>query len=599
MGLFCGHGLKRAQAPPDRPARVEVPVTSLPHLPHLRILILEDDETDYARLVEALQVAGLAATTTHASDVTRFLVALDEPYDLIIADYSVPPFNADEAIGIVRGRGIDTPIIVVTSSVDDEAAVRCIQAGASDYLLKDRLARLGSAVERALVEHGLRQDNVVMEARLSYVLNYDEVTGLLKRALLDDRLERMLPILGPGDRLAVHFLDIDAFKDVNDTRGQEAGDDILRQVARRLETAVDIGDSVARLSGGKFAVLQGKVAAVGDIAIMADRLIRSFDAPFEVGGQQLFITASSGVAVFPEDGLDVMALFSAADMAMYEAKQAGRNRFQFSRPEFGEVARDRVNLTSDLRRALDENTLTVAFQPIISARDGMVVAVEALARLATPTRGAVGPAEFIPIAESAGLIHELGHQVHSISFMWLRQWIDAGHDIALNLNVSPHVFRHPGFEDQLGESARKYGVDPAHVTVEITESAIMEAAGDALALIHRLRAKGYGVAVDDFGTRFSMLASLRLPLTSLKIDKTFIDDLESDERSRLIAKVTTDLGHGLGLIVVAEGVETAAQRDILLELGVDEFQGYLYARPMPGEAIRDFIAANKRKTGVG
>jgi len=574
-------------------------VTSLPHLPHLRILILEDDETDYARLVEALQVAGLAATTTHASDVTRFLVALDEPYDLIIADYSVPPFNADEAIGIVRGRGIDTPIIVVTSSVDDEAAVRCIQAGASDYLLKDRLARLGSAVERALVEHGLRQDNVVMEARLSYVLNYDEVTGLLKRALLDDRLERMLPILGPGDRLAVHFLDIDAFKDVNDTRGQEAGDDILRQVARRLETAVDIGDSVARLSGGKFAVLQGKVAAVGDIAIMADRLIRSFDAPFEVGGQQLFITASSGVAVFPEDGLDVMALFSAADMAMYEAKQAGRNRFQFSRPEFGEVARDRVNLTSDLRRALDENTLTVAFQPIISARDGMVVAVEALARLATPTRGAVGPAEFIPIAESAGLIHELGHQVHSISFMWLRQWIDAGHDIALNLNVSPHVFRHPGFEDQLGESARKYGVDPAHVTVEITESAIMEAAGDALALIHRLRAKGYGVAVDDFGTRFSMLASLRLPLTSLKIDKTFIDDLESDERSRLIAKVTTDLGHGLGLIVVAEGVETAAQRDILLELGVDEFQGYLYARPMPGEAIRDFIAANKRKTGVG
>ncbi len=206
----------------------------------------------------------------------------------------------------------------------------------------------------------------------------------------------------------------------------------------------------------------------------------------------------------------------------------------------------------------------------------------------------MGPAEFIPIAESAGLIADIGHQVREISFTWLRQWLDAGHNITVSLNISPLAFRRSGLLEQLTRQARAFGIPASNVTVEITESAIIGETEGALALLGGLRAEGYGVAVDDFGTGYSMLTSVhQFPLTSIKIDKEFVDDLQSDDRSRVIAKMATDLGHGLGLTVVAEGVETAEQRDILLALGVDEFQGYFFARPMPGEEIGAYLEAHR------
>ncbi len=568
-------------------------------IPLLRVLILENDDAEYLRLVAALQITGREVTVARASDVTQLLEMQDSPHDLIIADRSIPPFDTDAGIRTMRERGVETPIVVVASSLDGAAAFQWIQAGAADYLIKDRLARLGPAVERAFAERELRIEKAGVEARLTYITNYDEVTGLLRPSLLQDRLVRMFPILRPDERLAVHFLDLDAFKDVNDTMGHAAGDEVLRLVARRLELAVGREESISRLSGGKFAVLQRRAAGLGPIVSLADRLVESFRSPFEVDGRTVFVTASCGVAVYPEDGRDVETLFRVADIAMYAAKDRGRNRFEFFRAEFAELARIRVALTHDLRQAIADKAIGVAFQPIVRASDGVVVGVEALARLTTLARGAVGPAEFIPIAESAGLIADIGQQVRQISFAWLRQWLDAGHNITMSLNISPLALRGPGLAEQLTEQAKGFGIPASNVTVEITESAIIGEFEGALALLGGLRAEGYGVAVDDFGTGYSMLTSVhQFPLTSIKIDKEFVDDLQSDERSRVIAKMATDLGHGLGLTVVAEGIETAEQRDILLALGVDEFQGYFFARPMPGEEIGAYLQAHRAEGPV-
>ncbi len=266
------------------------------------------------------------------------------------------------------------------------------------------------------------------------------------------------------------------------------------------------------------------------------------------------------------------------------------------RAEFGELARARVDLTHELRQALVEKSLAVAFQPIVRASDGIVVGIEALARLSTPSRGPVGPSEFIPIAESTGLIGDVGYQVREIAYAWLRQWLDDGHDVTLALNVSPFNLGRPGLGERLARSAKAHGILPANVTLEITESAIVSGTEGTLSLLDSLRMEGYAIAVDDFGTGYSMLTSLRrLPVSSIKIDKEFVDEVVSNERSRVIAKMATDLGHGLGLTVVAEGVETAEQRDVLLALGVDEFQGYYFARPMPGEEIGPFITAQRRR----
>jgi diguanylate cyclase (GGDEF)-like protein len=564
----------------------------------LRVVILEDNDSDYSRLVKSLAITGREVTITRISDASELIEGLDNPPDLIIADRTMPPFETEGGIQSMRDQGVATPIVVVANSLDAMAAFQWIRAGAADYLIKGRLARLGPSVERAFAERELRIAKDEVEARLSYVTNYDEVTGLLKRSLLQDRLVRMFPILKPEERLAVHFLDIDAFKDVNDMMGHAAGNEVLKQVARRLEAAVGREESISRLSGGKFAVLQRR-ASMGEIVALAERLVESFRPPLEVNDRTIFITASSGVSVYPEDGRDVESLFRTADIAMYAAKDRGRNRFQFFRPEFSELARIRVDLTHELRQVIADKEIAVAFQPVVRASDGVVVGVEALARMTSPTRGAVGPSEFIPIAESSGMVVDIGRQVREISFMWLRRWLDAGHNITVSLNVSTAAFWRSGVTEALNAQAGRFGIPAANVTLEITESALISDMPRALALLGSVRDEGYGVAVDDFGTGYSMLTSIRqMPLTSIKIDKEFIDDIVSDERSRVIVKMAIDLGHGLGLTVVAEGVETSEQRDILLTLGVDEIQGYFFARPMPGEEVAAFITAQRDRAAA-
>ena len=448
--------------------------------------------------------------------------------------------------------------------------------------------------ERRRVDESLQQmahEKTVAEDTLWRLAHYDGLTGLPNRALLQDRFKQALAAAKrKGEKVGVHSVDLDEFRNLAVSLGHERADQLLRLAAQRLTATVREADTVARLGVDEFIVLQVGARAAQDVARLAERLVAAFTSPFEIEGERWHVTVSCGIAVYPDDGDGGDDLQRAAQSAMQAAKAAGRNRFEFSRPEFTEAARDRLEIASELQRAIDTGAVQVVFQPIVSAADGTVVAVEALARFTSPTRGVVGPNVFIPIAESSGMIVALSHQVRSLAFGWLRHWLDEGHDLSLNINVSSLVLRHEEFEQGLHRSTSEYGIPASRVVLEITESALLEETAPTMALLARLHAAGYGISVDDFGTGFSRLASLRSPsLTSVKLDQFFVADLETDLRSHGLVKFAIRVGHDLGLTVVAEGVETEAQYRFLREEGVDHCQGYLFSRPIPGEEVSAFL----------
>lgn len=448
--------------------------------------------------------------------------------------------------------------------------------------------------ERRRVDESLQQmarEKTVAEDTLWWLAHYDGLTGLPNRALLQDRLKQALAAAQrKGEKVGVHSVDLDEFRNLAVSLGHARADQLLWLVAQRLTATVREADTVARLGVDEFIVLQVEARAPEDLARLAERLVAAFTSPFEIDGEQWHVTASCGIAVYPDDGDDGDDLQQAAQSAMQAAKAAGRDRFEFFRPEFTESARDRLEIASQLQSAINAGAMEVVFQPIVSAADGTVVAVEALARFTSPTRGPVGPNVFIPIAESSGMITPLSHQVRSLAFGWLRRWLDDGYDLSLNFNVSSLVLRQEAFEQGLHRSTIEHGIPASRVSLEITESALLEETAPTMELLARLHAAGYGIAIDDFGTGFSRLASLRSPsLTSLKLDRFFVADLETDERSHGLVKFAIGVGHDLGLTVVAEGVETEGQYHFLRGAGVDQCQGYLFSRPIPGEEVAAFV----------
>ena len=444
-------------------------------------------------------------------------------------------------------------------------------------------------LERSLRE--LRHDKALADDQIRRLAYYDDLTGLPNRALLQERLEEaMTAARRSGEKVAVHFLDLDGFDDVTSAFGDAAADELVRLVAGRLAATVRPADTLARLCSGEFVVVEVGLRGAEDAARTAERLLATVKPTFEIDGEPRYLTACCGVAVYPDHAHHPADLYAAAHSAMQATRDKGCDRYKFFKPAFAADARERTELAGQLRRAINDEEIQVVFQPIIRAADGAVTAVETLARFTSPTRGPVGPDVFIPIAESSGLIVPLSHQVNALAFGWLRRWQDAGHDLSVNLNVSPLVFRHDEFEDRLQAAAAAYQIQPSRVTLEITESVLMDETEPTVELLRRLRGAGYRIAVDDFGAGFSMLASLRSPgLTSLKLDRAFIADLEGDERSQALVRFAIGVGHALGLTVVAEGVETEDQYQLLREEGVDECQGFLFARPIPGEQVASFL----------
>ncbi len=422
------------------------------------------------------------------------------------------------------------------------------------------------------------------EQTVEYQAYHDALTGLPNRLLLEDRLAQALVHAQRHRRtLAVIFMDVDHFKLINDTLGHAVGDRLLKGVAERLRGTIRVEDTVARLGGDEFTLLFDELSRAEDAARMAEKLLDAFASPFSVDGHELYVTASIGVALYPNDGGDAEALLRNADAAMYRSKEAGRNTYQLFTPGMNARALERMSVERELRRALDRGELVLHYQPLVALADARPVGVEALVRWNHPERGLIFPDAFIPVAEESRLIVPMGEWVLNEACRQLSAWRAAGLDgLRMAVNLSARQLQQPNLAKFVDGALSLNGVPAALLELEITESAAMQNVESTKSVLHALRAMGVRISIDDFGTGQSSLSYLKnFPLSTLKIDRTFVRDIALDSDDEAIVRAIVALAHVLKLDVVAEGVETDAQLAFLREAGCEEGQGYLFSRPLP------------------
>ncbi len=446
----------------------------------------------------------------------------------------------------------------------------------------------------------LRQE---AEQRSHYLAHYDELTTLPNRRFFQQRLSRALSTAARSERVvAVLFLDLDAFKSINDTHGHAAGDELLKQVAQRLAETVrdsdsimrghdEADDSVSRLGGDEFTILLEGLRSYRDAAIVADRVLQCLEPAISLFGCEVFITASIGIGLSAPD-VGVEEILHNADTALYHAKAAGRNTFHFFDPSMNLDVIEHKHLINELREALQRDEFELHYQPILSAEFERVAGVEALIRWRSPKRGMVFPDEFIGLAEESGLINSLGDWIVRRACEDYRRWSDAGIAPArVAINVSGLQFRRMQILRTVVDALEKSSLAPQSLELEITESAMMIDESEVLACLLELKRIGVRVALDDFGTGYSSLSYVkRFPVDSVKIDRSFVAEIEQEPDARAITSAIVAMAHQLGLNVVAEGVETEEQKECLRAHGCDELQGFLFAKPMSASRLADFLA---------
>jgi diguanylate cyclase (GGDEF)-like protein len=395
-------------------------------------------------------------------------------------------------------------------------------------------------------------------------------------------------------------MDLDRYKNINDTLGHASGDQLLNVMATRLQSCVRRSDTVARLGGDEFVVILNNVTLEEDAASLAQKILSAVSEPVAIGGHEVASTASIGISFYPSDGTDVDTLLKNADTAMYEAKEKGRNTYRFFSQEMNIRAVERMDLEARLRRTLTRGGLELHYQPQIQLDSGMVVGMEALVRWNDPEQGAIPPATFIPLAEESGLIIPLGEWVIRTACAQLKTWQDAGHPaLRVGINLSVRQFQHPNLLAHLQETLRRTGISPSCLELELTEASILEHSDEHRDLIHQLREMGIQLSIDDFGTAFSSMVSLsNLPIHRLKIPHSFISLLENPDSNTTIVRAIIALAHSLKLRVVAEGVETAEQLAFLSRHRCDEGQGFYFAPPMSAEQFGAMLAMGWARENV-
>jgi diguanylate cyclase (GGDEF)-like protein/PAS domain S-box-containing protein len=440
------------------------------------------------------------------------------------------------------------------------------------------------------------------EAKILHLAYHDPLTQLPNRLNLYERLTQTLNFAKRNDtRAAVMLIDLDQFKAVNDTLGHHVGDQLLIEVASRLKLSIRDSDIVARLGGDEFVVVLSGIESDDAAAGVARKISQTVSAPYLIAGNPLRTSPSIGISIYPDNATEIGDLVRFADVAMYDAKARGRGIYQFYAPEMSQESSSRMALEADLRSALEKHQFLLHYQPQLDLRTGRLTGVEALVRWQHPTRGLVPPAEFIPLAEEIGLIAALGDWVMRESCQQLGAWRKEGiTHIRMSVNLSPIQFQDGGLTDRVQAILEQYGLPSESLDLEITESMAMNSPDETIAMLRQLEETGVLLSIDDFGTGYSSLAYLKLfPLHTLKIDRSFVKDIETDPNDADICDVIVLLAHKLGLEVIAEGVETQEQLKFLISIGCERLQGYLLSKPLPADAARVFILAHTPLTDGG
>ncbi|MCA1300024.1 putative bifunctional diguanylate cyclase/phosphodiesterase [Stappia indica] len=591
--------------------------------------VLERPAAGFTRSIHEMGFVALddrpafVSVTAIAPEVKRFVATRRPPAVLV----SIKKLDANRLEALARMSGIDR--LQVASPAASSSAPISDETGA--YLLKNprgqiagrliwRSATPGSAILSGvgpvllllaaaiatltgLVLFYIRQTTRRLarsEASAQHAAMHDSLTGLANRDFFAARFRAELAEWQKTHgAIGVIYVDLDHFKDINDTLGHAAGDEVIREAARRLRILVPDNATIARISGDEFALLLPGCPGRTALEAVLKRMQSRFAVPMYIGGSHLYISLSAGAAIAPEDSLSMGELLRKADIALYAAKADGRGRWAFFEQSMEEQVRTRENLAHALRRAIDDERLHVLYQPQTTIDGRTVLSVEALLRWTDPEMGAISPSVFVPIAEETGLINDLGLYVLRQACTDARAWPHLG----LAVNVSPTQFRHPRFIDDLRETLEQAGFDPARLEIEVTETVFATSSPEVMETLTRVQEMGVRVALDDFGVGYSSLSYLRrFPFNTLKIDRSFIADLEIGAHAHSILSTIIDLGEALGMKVVAEGIETAQQVAILQRTNCDKLQGFFMSRPVPPEQIRgveDRLAAGQPVAAAG
>lgn len=551
------------------------------------ILVVDDSPSSLAILGRILSDEGyLVVQATSGAEALE--KAENQIPELVLLDVNMPGMGGFDVCRVLKSREAtrSVPVLFISATDDSLEKSRGFEVGAVDFISKnickeEVLARVRThlMLRRAL-------------SRLESMANYDHLTRLPNRNLFHERLSQALDhATRTNTFLALAYFDLDGFKLINDTLGHQMGDALLKDVANRVSRVLGPGDTLARLGGDEFAIILQGGQSTKDFNLSADRVLSAINKPFILSGSEVTVGCSIGLATFPVDGNDARNLLRNADVAMYQAKHDGKNCYRYFDSSMQQLNKQRLVIEAHLRQAMDRKELSIVYQPVLGGNARDLVGAEALLRWSSAEMGAVAPLQFIPVAEQTGVIVPIGYWVWETVCKALEKARYSGEALPrIGVNVSSVQFRHRDLLDTIRGILERTGVAPAQLEIELSENAIMKDPDHALALLRQLRDLGLSVAVDDFGTGYSSLAYLkRFPISKVKIDGSFVGDLDGNEENRGIVRAIMAMAHSLGIGVGAEGVETAGQLDFLLALGCDEIQGYHVAKPMPMDDLSDLL----------